>query len=172
MRELLSAATAALAAAVASGIQAAGQQKIKLDIDVSNPFILVPRSSKSKDHLLLDLGKISLSNKFIMHEQVEIDQISVMVSQLKAISSTYSITVALLGFPNDGIDFGSVTLQKELSTQVIKDTNIKVILKRSIANNESHIVPDIDVRYLSCLRAVLTFSLVIGRSYRDRVVAQ
>lgn len=91
MRELLSAATAALAAAVASGIQAAGQQKIKLDIDVSNPFILVPRSSTSKDHLLLDLGKISLSNKFIMHEQVEIDQISVIVSQLKAISSTYMV---------------------------------------------------------------------------------
>lgn len=38
-------------------------------------------------------------------------------------------------------------LQKELSTQVIKDTNIKVILKRAIAHNESHLVPDIDVRY-------------------------
>lgn len=37
---------------------------VKLDIEVANPLILVPKSSSDEDHVLVDLGKITVRNSF------------------------------------------------------------------------------------------------------------
>jgi hypothetical protein len=39
---------------------------MKLDVEIKNPFVMVPRHSNSDEVLLVDLGKITITNKFAL----------------------------------------------------------------------------------------------------------
>jgi hypothetical protein len=61
---------------------------VKLDISIANPLVIIPRSSADEEHVLVDLGKISVSNKLeyaAPHSDIPIvskDNITVQITAL------------------------------------------------------------------------------------------
>jgi hypothetical protein len=38
---------------------------VKLNVAISNPYIIIPKSTSDDEHVLVDLGKITIGNSFV-----------------------------------------------------------------------------------------------------------
>jgi len=89
MKETLSMATEALKEAVAARIQNVQSQRIKLDLNIASPHIIVPKDSQTGENLItFDLGDIAITNEFVTNRGVDFDEISVIIAQLNVKSVT------------------------------------------------------------------------------------
>ncbi|XP_015199108.2 intermembrane lipid transfer protein VPS13C isoform X2 [Lepisosteus oculatus] len=90
-KEALSAATAQAAEKAASSVRDLAQKSFRLlmDIRLKAPVIIIPQSSTSQNALEVDLGLITVQNKFCLHPvggctlPAVIDQMDVQLTQLK-----------------------------------------------------------------------------------------
>lgn len=122
MQDVLTAATTQLAAATKERAKEFYATKMKFDIDITNPLILVPRGTNSEDYLYLDLGRIIVSNTINPAGEELVDTMKIKVVKLNL-----------------------QTFQEDFSSVLFLHTDISVGLSRPISQNEGHVVPDLAV---------------------------
>ncbi|KAF3970469.1 hypothetical protein CMV_005848 [Castanea mollissima] len=61
-----------------------GAASLKLDLSLDTPIIIIPRNSKSKDFIQLDLGQLHMTNEFSWHGGPEKDPSAVHIDVLHA----------------------------------------------------------------------------------------
>lgn len=126
MREVTSAAASYYYTQSKQAVRAASTAvKLHLDIAIANPYLVVPSSSTSlKERLVLDLGRISVKNKFeVVHPtRVVIDEMKVSVESFNLRTESADGVIPIIGH-----------------------TDVSVGLRRAVEHNEGHHVPDIEL---------------------------
>lgn len=106
--------------------------KISLKIDLKAPDIIIPINSKSNDAVMLDMGNIKITNKFIVHNvsgtsgtQALIDELSVKLTDM---------TMSRIDMKAD----------KVIST-LVEPISFVVVVKRNLSTAWYTAVADIDI---------------------------
>lgn len=111
--------------------------KISLEINLKAPDIIVPTDSSSYDAILLDLGFISLSNRFITlsikkegreERRAVIDELEMSLSELK-------IARVRLSKSND--------IERE--SKLLEPVNFTLKINRNLSSSWYNAVPDLDI---------------------------
>jgi hypothetical protein len=101
--------------------------KVRLQVTIQNPTIVVPQSSTNSRHILLDLGKITLHNSWqTLDTGVELETMEATVTGLNLKALT---------------DPSATDLVKNL--RVINDSNLNAIIKRPLSGNSSNSSPSL-----------------------------
>ncbi|XP_050293110.1 intermembrane lipid transfer protein Vps13 isoform X2 [Anthonomus grandis grandis] len=109
--------------------------KISLNIRLRAPKILVPVSSQKMDALLLDLGVISISNKFLVMDTKNEDGYPAVVDDMK---------VALTDFKQSKVTLDpKENILQEWS--LLEPINFELRIKRNLSSTWYKAVPDIDI---------------------------
>jgi vacuolar protein sorting-associated protein 13A/C len=126
MREVTAAAASYYYTQSKEAVKAASAAvKLHLDIVVVNPYVVVPSSAESlEEQLILDLGRISIKNKF-----ERIDPHRVIIDDLKVSVESFNLRTEKMG----------------AITPIIGKTDIIVGLRRAVERNERHWVPDLEL---------------------------
>lgn len=76
------ASTASRAAEVAKdAVEVATKKLVKMELEIENPHIFIPKSSTSRSTLIVDLGHISIYNKFFESEKLgTLEEVTIRVS--------------------------------------------------------------------------------------------
>jgi len=114
---------ASTAVVTATTEQAANLKRLKLDVEVSNPFFRIPQGHHSSHYIQLDLGRISLHNKFLRDGDEVLDLLSVDVEK-----------VNVQAFRNED------------EWTLFLPTDIKITVLRPISKNRMHQLPSTEVR--------------------------
>jgi len=102
---------------------------MKLDIEISNPIILIPRNSQEDDHIVADLGKIVVTNVHVMEETMKLDVMQIEITDLNVKSVLANRRGELK------------------SCRVLKNIDVSLTMKRPLGRDPDHKNPDIFVRY-------------------------
>jgi hypothetical protein len=122
MQDVLVAATSQLAAATAERAKDFYATKMKFDVDITNPLVIVPLGTDYEDHLYLDLGRIIVDNTIAPLGDQLVDTMHIKVVQLNV-----------------------KTFQRDFTSVLFLHTDINVDLSRPISLNENHAIPDLQV---------------------------
>ncbi|CAG9772493.1 unnamed protein product [Ceutorhynchus assimilis] len=109
--------------------------KIALDIRLRAPKIFVPVSSQKMDAILLDLGVISITNKFLVMEYKNEEGFSAVVDNMK-------ITLTDLKLSKIELDH-KVNIVEEWS--ILQPINFEVHCKRNLSASWYKAIPDLNI---------------------------
>lgn len=109
--------------------------RISLNIDLKAPDIIVPVSSHSYDALLLDLGFITISNRFITLEIKNDQNQNAVLDELKLLLTNFSLARIKL-------DNESRTVTK---CPLLQPVTFSLHVKRNLSTSWYNVVPDIDL---------------------------
>eukprot|EP01122_Echinamoeba_exundans_P003714 TRINITY_DN1378_c0_g1_i1.p1 TRINITY_DN1378_c0_g1~~TRINITY_DN1378_c0_g1_i1.p1 ORF type:complete len:3355 (-),score=763.88 TRINITY_DN1378_c0_g1_i1:110-10174(-) len=126
MREVTAAAASYYYTQSKEAVKAASSAvKLHLDIVIGNPYVVVPSTSDSaEEQLILDLGRISIKNKFD-----RVDPHRVIVDDMKVSVESFNLR----------------TEKRGTVTPIIGKTDLIVGLRRAVERNERHWVPDLEL---------------------------
>ncbi|KAF7282566.1 hypothetical protein GWI33_002356 [Rhynchophorus ferrugineus] len=109
--------------------------KILLQINLRAPRILVPVSSQSTDALLLDLGVISINNRFILLEVKNEEGYSAVVDEMKiALTNLIQSKVKL--------DASESILEEN---NILEPINLELKIMRNLSASWYNAIPDVDI---------------------------
>lgn len=111
--------------------------KISLDINLKAPDIIIPTDSNSYDAILLDLGLISLSNRFITLDIKKSDdeQHAAVIDELEMTLTELKMARIRLNKHND--------IERECS--LLEPVNFKLKIDRNLSSSWYKAVPDVDI---------------------------
>ncbi|KAJ8953002.1 hypothetical protein NQ318_015363 [Aromia moschata] len=109
--------------------------KISLSIDIKAPDIIVPVNSQSYDALFLDLGVISLSNKFLTLDIRNEEGYSAVVDELQVNLSDLKVARVKL----------NTKFEVEGECTLLEPINLHIVIKRNLSTGWYNSVPDIDI---------------------------
>lgn len=125
MQDVLTAATSQLAAATVERAKDFYATKMKFDVDITNPLVIIPRGTRHEDYLYLDLGRILVNNNITPVGEELVDTMRIKVVQLNL-----------------------QTFQSDFTSVLFLHTDINMDLSRPISLNQDHKIPDLQV---SCI---------------------
>ncbi|KAI8424304.1 hypothetical protein MSG28_002854 [Choristoneura fumiferana] len=122
--------------------------KLSLKVRLAAPIIVVPENSKSKNALLVDLGRMNLNNKFV---------------DLRVPEMTNKVTVDELTLELEDMKVSSVILAANLmeivtERKLLRPTSFKLFVKRSLST-WYEALPDLDVS-----GKMQTIAITVGHS--------
>ncbi|KAJ8937448.1 hypothetical protein NQ314_011837 [Rhamnusium bicolor] len=109
--------------------------KISLNVNIKAPDIIVPVSSKSYEALFLDLGVITLCNRFLTLEQKSEEGFSAVVDDLK-------VSLTDLKIARIKLDSSYKIIRECL---LVEPINLEIALKRNLSSSWYTAIPDIDI---------------------------
>ncbi|RZC35600.1 vacuolar protein sorting-associated protein 13A-like, partial [Asbolus verrucosus] len=109
--------------------------KLSLNIDLKAPDIIIPANSKSHDAVLLDLGHISISNKFLTLDIKNEKNFSAVIDEMRLNLTDLKVSRVKLDNKNEIVN--ELTLLVPLT--------FKLIIKRNLTSSWYKAVPDIDI---------------------------
>ncbi|XP_045765599.1 vacuolar protein sorting-associated protein 13 isoform X2 [Maniola jurtina] len=145
-------ASSQAADAARANVQNAYQNSTKLSLRVrlAAPIIIVPENSSSLTAMLLDLGRMNLSNKFVDVPAIDVDN-KVTVDELTLELEDMKVSCVML---TDENDFQGAVHERKL----LRPTSFKLFVKRSLSSwYES--LPDLDIS-----GRMKTIAITVGHS--------
>ncbi|XP_034830205.1 intermembrane lipid transfer protein Vps13 isoform X2 [Maniola hyperantus] len=145
-------ASSQAADAARANVQNAYQTSTKLSLRVrlAAPIIIVPENSSSLTAMLLDLGRMNLSNKFVDVPAIDVDN-KVTVDELTLELEDMKVSCVML---TDENDFQGAVHERKL----LRPTSFKLFVKRSLSSwYES--LPDLDIS-----GRMKTIAITVGHS--------
>ncbi|KAH1006005.1 hypothetical protein HUJ04_006891 [Dendroctonus ponderosae] len=109
--------------------------KIALNIKMRAPKIFVPVSSQSMDALLLDLGVISISNRFLMLDAKNEDGFSAVVDDMKVVLTDLKQSKVVVDAREGIIE----------EWNMLKPINFEIRIKRNLSASWYKAIPDLDI---------------------------
>lgn len=103
---------------------------IKFDVKAGNPLLVIPRDSDDDESVVLDLGRIEVSNKLEFTEDKKkliVDSIHVVMEGLQVVSR--------VGGPHSVID----------SPPLLQRIGLEVMVVRNVTKPEGSILPDVSI---------------------------
>ncbi|XP_063619785.1 intermembrane lipid transfer protein Vps13 [Cydia splendana] len=126
--------------------------KLSLKVRLAAPIIVVPENSKSKKALLVDLGRMTLQNKFV---DLEVQNVSNKVTVDELTLELVDIRLSCVSLVDD------MTAVKD-ERKLLKPTSLKLFVKRSLSTWYEPL-PDLDLS-----GRLKTISIKVGHSdYRS-----
>jgi hypothetical protein len=101
---------------------------IKLNLEIANPIIIVPQNSGQDDHMCLDLGKITVTNRQITESEMKIEAFDLVMTDM-----------------NIQCFLASEKTGQIVSCPLFSGIDVDVVLKRSLTRDVDHRLPDIQV---------------------------
>jgi len=126
MQDVFSAATTQLAAATVERAKEFSATRMKLDVHITNPLVIVPRGTDSKEYLSLDLGCIIIHNEILPVTPSSKDAAEELIDLMKIKVEKFNLQ----------------THQEDFDSVLFLHTNIDVDFSRPISENLSHAIPD------------------------------
>lgn len=109
--------------------------KLQLNINIKAPDIIIPENSKSFNAILIDLGHISISNKFLTLDIRNEQNFSAVIDEMRLNLTDMKLSRVKLDKSGE--------IDKELTLLV--PLTFKLTIKRNLSTSWYRAVPDIDI---------------------------
>ncbi|XP_039294739.1 vacuolar protein sorting-associated protein 13D isoform X2 [Nilaparvata lugens] len=149
--------------------------RLKLNLHAASPVIFLPQSSRSTQLLVVDLGKLTVSNQFLkagspgtisvstdpsLQDIVVLDVLQIQLENMDLLTGEWSSE-------NGQISLGSYYVQRDPSRSMLREKcGLQLQVERNLMSHRTHCVPDMSVKgTLSTLAATLSvdqYKLVKG----------
>eukprot|EP01122_Echinamoeba_exundans_P011264 TRINITY_DN4424_c0_g1_i1.p1 TRINITY_DN4424_c0_g1~~TRINITY_DN4424_c0_g1_i1.p1 ORF type:complete len:3569 (-),score=802.37 TRINITY_DN4424_c0_g1_i1:9-9890(-) len=111
-----------------SATQKKDKSGIKLNLEIANPLIIVPQNSGQDDHMCLDLGKITVTNRQTTESDMKIEAFDLSMTDM-----------------NIQCFLASEKTGQIISCPLFSGIDVDVVLKRSLTRDLDHRLPDLQV---------------------------
>ncbi|RZF46007.1 hypothetical protein LSTR_LSTR006773 [Laodelphax striatellus] len=149
--------------------------RLKLNLHAASPVIFLPQSSRSTQLLVVDLGKLTVSNQFLtagspgtisvstdpsLQDIVVLDVLQIQLENMDLLTGEWSSE-------QGQISLGSYYVQRDPSRSMLREKcGLQLQVERNLMSHRTHCVPDMSVKgTLSTLAATLSvdqYKLVKG----------
>uniref|UniRef100_A0A8C7JHE6 Vacuolar protein sorting 13 homolog C n=1 Tax=Oncorhynchus kisutch TaxID=8019 RepID=A0A8C7JHE6_ONCKI len=135
-KEALSVATAQAAEKAASSVRDFAQKSFRLSMDIKlkAPLIVIPQSSTSRNAFVVDLGLITVGNRFSL--------MSAEGFSLPAVLDTMDVKLTQLKLARTTLKQGS----PQTDIEILQPINLELLVKRNLASSWYNKIPGVEVQ--------------------------
>lgn len=136
-QEMMVEASAAAATQAKQNMQSVYEKatKVSLVVDLKAPQIIVPTNSRSRDALVLNMGNLTLRNKFVTVEQQKVEKEHVVVDYLRLMLTDFKLLRVLLDEDENALE----------SCILLEPVTFAVGVERNMCTAWFTAIPDLNV---------------------------